>query len=569
MQLLDWLVLIGTTAFITIYGIWKTRNNKNVSDYLLSRKMKWYTVGLSIMATQASAITFLSTPGQAYTDGMRFVQFYFGLPLAMIFLSAVILPLYRKLNVYTAYEFLEHRFDLKTRALGAFLFLVQRGLAAGLTIYAPSLILSSILGWDIYILNIILGGMVIIYTVAGGTEAVSQTQTQQMAIIFLGMLIAGIVVFNLLPADVSFFNVLQIAGKMDRLEVLDFKFDFESKYNIWSGIIGGFFLQLSYFGTDQSQVQRYLGGKSLTESRLGLLFNGFIKIPMQFLVLLIGTMVFIFYQFQQPPIFFNRIEIQKIYESESAQEFKNLEKEYAQAFGQKKESMNLLVEALHSEKNIENQEKKLKTDDFSLQKIRKKAINLIHENNLRLGNVKANDTNYIFLTFVMNHLPTGIIGLLIAVILAASMSSTASELNALASTSVIDVYKRSIKKNESEAHYVKASKWATVFWGMYAIVLAEFANKLSGNLIEAVNILGSLFYGTILGIFLTAFFLKKVGGNVVFYAAVFAELVVFGLWYANDLGIIKISYLWYNLIGCFLVLGISHVASFFWEKQIK
>jgi Na+/proline symporter len=550
MELIDWIVLVGTIVLITLVGMWKSRGSRNTEDYLLSRKMSWSTIGLSIMATQASAITFLSTPGQAYSDGMRFVQFYLGLPLAMIVLSITAVPIFHRLKVYTAYEYLEGRFDLKTRALGALLFLTQRGLAAGLTIYAPSLVLSTILGWDISIVNIAIGGLVIIYTVSGGTTAVSITQKQQMFVIFLGMLIAGIMVVQRLPEQVSFGQAVQIAGKMDKLNTINFNFDWRDRYNIWSGLIGGFFLSLSYFGTDQSQVQRYLGGRSVAESRLGLLFNGFIKIPMQFLILFIGAMVFVFYQFEQAPVYFNRVEVNNVLSSADSSAFRQIEASYVEAGTQKREQAFKLAQALETgdEAKVATQSEALKQAEAQSQLFRKEAVELIGQHN---GGSKG-DTNYVFLTFVITYLPKGIIGLLIAVIISASMSSTSSELNALASTTVIDVYKRSIKPRQSEAHYLQASKVITVLWGIYAILLAEFANSLSNNLIEAVNILGSLFYGTILGIFLVAFYIKKVGGHAVFIAAILAEALVIAFWYLDIT-----SYLWFNVIGCVLVILLS------------
>lgn len=551
MSILDWFVLIFTISFITAYGIWKTRGSKNTKDYLLSKKMGWGTIGLSIMATQASAITFLSTPGQAFSDGMRFVQFYFGLPLAMIVLCITAVPLFQRLHVYTAYEFLEKRFDVKTRSLGAFLFLIQRGLAAGLTIYAPALVLSTILGWEIFYVNLILGGIVILYTVVGGTEAVSITQKQQMFVIFVGLMVALYMVFDLMPQEVGVWEAIQVAGKTGKLESIDFSFDWNNRYNLWSGIIGGFFLQLSYFGTDQSQVQRYLGGKSTTESRLGLIFNGFIKIPMQFLILFIGAMVFVFYQFHEPPLYFNQVEAEKIRQSDSGQTFRLLEQEHHQIFAQKREHTIALVEALKQgdPQQVEQAKQQLDTQSNAARDVRNQALSIIHRQNEAEGKGKSNDTNYVFLTFVINFLPKGLIGLLIALVICASMSSTSSELNALASTTVIDVYKRSIKPNEDETHYLKASKWMTIGWGAYAILFAEFASSLSNNLIEAVNILGSLFYGTILGIFLVAFYVKQVKARAIFQAALLAEILVLLCWKFS-----AISYLWFNVIGCVAVI---------------
>lgn len=564
MSPIDWFVLIFTIGFITAYGIWKTRGSKNTKEYLLSKKMSWGTIGLSIMATQASAITFLSTPGQAFSDGMRFVQFYFGLPLAMIVLCMTAVPLYQRLQVYTAYEFLEKRFDVKTRSLGAFLFLIQRGLAAGLTIYAPALVLSTILGWEIFYVNLILGGIVVLYTVVGGTEAVSITQKQQMFVIFVGLMVALYMVFALMPQEVGIWEAVQVAGKAGKLESIDFSFDWNNRYNIWSGIIGGFFLQLSYFGTDQSQVQRYLGGKSTTESRLGLIFNGFIKIPMQFLILFIGAMVFVFYQFHEPPLYFNQVEAEKVRRSDNGNEFISLEQKYHQVFTQKREHAIALVEALKQgePQQIDHAKAQLDAQNSAARDIRNEALAIIHRQNEAEGKGKSSDTNYVFLTFVINYLPKGLIGLLIALVICASMSSTSSELNALASTTVIDVYKRSVRPNESESHYLKASQWMTIGWGGYAILFAEFASSLSNNLIEAVNILGSLFYGTILGIFLVAFYVKSVKAKAIFQAAILAEMVVLFCWKFTN-----ISYLWFNLIGCAAVILLGLLLQLFHRQH--
>jgi solute:Na+ symporter, SSS family len=555
MATLDWVVLIGTVVFITVYGIWRGRaSSTSTKDYLLSKKMGWATIGLSIMATQASAITFLSTPGQAYTDGLRFVQFYFGLPLAMIVLSVTFVPIFHKLNVYTAYEFLEARFDLKTRSLTAFLFLVQRGLAAGLTIFAPALILSVVLGWDLFYTNLALGGLVVLYTVLGGTTAVSVTQKQQMFIILVGMATAAYMVLHFMPPQVGFGEAIKVAGKMGKLNAITLDFDWNDRYNLWSGLIGGFFLSMSYFGTDQSQVQRYLGGKSIAESRLGLLFNGFIKIPMQLLILLIGVLVYVFYLFQTPPVFFNPSEVDRVYRSPHRDQFLQLEKAYCEAIIDRRRDAEALVTAFKAQDpaRVEQASQKLQAAEAGANNLRKEALALIHQQNAAEGRAKQSDTNYVFLTFVINYLPAGLIGLLVAVIFCASMSSTASELNSLASTTVIDVYKRSIRPRASDQHYLLVSKLATVLWGGYAILLAEFANSLSNNLIEAVNLLGSLFYGTILGIFLVAFYVKRVNGHAVFAAAVVAETMVIALWKLTE-----VSYLWFNLIGCALVIGFS------------
>jgi SSS family transporter len=546
--------------FIVVYGVWKGRGSKDLKGYLLAnRSMKWFTVALSIMATQASAITFLSGPGQAYTDGMRFVQFYFGLPIAMIILCITAIPIYHRLNIYTAYEYLENRFNFKTRALASFLFLIQRGLAAGLTMFAPSIILSVILGWNLYLTNLIVGLMVILYTASGGTKAVNMTHFYQMLIIMIGMLAACVVVIRLLPSDISFLDASHIAGKMGKLNTIDFKFDLTNRYNVWSGIIGGLFLQLSYFGTDQSQVQRYLTGKSITHSRLGLLFNGFIKIPMQFFILFIGALVFVFYLFQTPPLFFNSVETQEIRSSAYADQYIDLENEHEMISVQRQEQLRSLLSAIKNsdEEQIAQIEKKLDTTGEKLSRVRQQAVTLLQANNPQMD---PSDTNFIFLSFVVNFLPVGLVGLVIAAILSASMSSTSGELNALASTTVIDIYKRAIKRQSSEQHYLKASKLITIAWGVYAIILAQYASRL-GSLIEAVNILGSLFYGTILGIFLVAFYLKWIEGNATFYAAIFAEGAVVICFVFTDL-----SFLWYNVVGCLGVILFSMILQPFINK---
>ncbi len=548
---LDWAVLLGTLAFIVGYGAWKTSGNRNIDGYFLAdQNMRWWTIGLSIMATQASAITFLSAPGQAYTDGMRFVQFYFGLPIAMVILSVTVVPIYHRLKVYTAYEYLEGRFDLRTRVLAAFLFLTQRGLAAGFTIFAPSLILSALLGWNIYYTNLIIGALVIIYTVSGGTKAVALTQKYQMGVIFTGMALAGIMVVVLLPDNVSFGDALHVAGKSGKLNAIDFSFDLNNRYTIWSGLIGGMFLALSYFGTDQSQVARYLTGKSVSQSRLGLLFNGLVKIPMQFAILFIGAMVYVFYIFYTPPIFFNKVVDDSMRASEYQEQYEALEIEYNSSYDIQREKAYHLIDAIKSkdEASIDDARTSLQNAQEVADNKKNEVKDLILEANPLADN---NDTNFIFLTFVLNHLPKGLIGLIIAVIFSASMSSTSSELNALASTSVVDVYKRLFNKTGTDTHYLNASKWFTVAWGCYAIVFAMFANRL-GTLIEAVNILGSLVYGTILGIFLVAFYFKSIGAKHTFAAAVISEcLILFCYFYT------EIPYLWYNVIGSISVILIA------------
>lgn len=561
MSITDWIVLGITLLSIIGYGTWKSRGTKNIEGYLLAdRKMPWYHVGLSVMATQASAITFLSAPGQGYTDGLRFVQFYFGLPLAMVVLCITFIPIYNKLNVFTAYEFLEKRFDNKTRTLTAFLFLLQRGLSTGITIYAPAIILSTILNIDVNYTIVINGLLVIGYTVYGGAKAVSYTQLFQMSVIFAGLFLAAYMVIHLLPDNVSFSDALHISGKMGKINAIDTSFDLNNKYNIWSGIIGGFFLQLSYFGTDQSQVGRYLTGKSITQSRLGLVMNGLIKIPMQFFILLIGVMVFTFYQFHQAPVFFNKAEVKQIEKSAYKEDYKKLEQAYTLAHNEKQAEVNLLVDAIHSHNEVamEVAEKKVKAADDKSNGIRKEVAELMKKNS---PTADTNDTNYIFLSFITQQLPIGVVGLLIAIIFLASMGSMASGLNSLASTTVVDFYKRLYKKEASDKSYLATSRWTTVLWGIFCIITAFYASRV-GNLIEAVNILGSLFYGTILGIFLVAFYMKKISGTAVFYAALIAEAFIVYAWITN-----LTAFLWLNVIGCFAVMLCAWIIQAFMNRK--
>ena len=559
---LDWFVLGTTLLFIVLYGVYKTRKIDNgVEDYIKGgNDTKWWTIGLSVMATQASAITFLSTPGQAFHDGMGFVQFYFGLPIAMIIICLVFIPIYYKLNVYTAYEYLETRFDLKTRSLTAFLFLIQRGLAAGITIYAPAIILSYVLGWDLIVLNIVIGLLVIFYTVSGGTKAVNVTQKQQMIIIFLGMVTAFTLIMYYMPDGITFSKALDIAGASDKMKVLDFSFDLNNRYTVWTGFLGGTFLMLSYFGTDQSQVQRYLSGKSLRESQLGLLFNGLLKVPMQFFILLTGVMVFVFYQFNASPLNFNPKANEAVISSVYYDEYKELEKQHIEIENQKKI---LLLDGVQ-----ENEKELIIAFNKKDRALKVKAKEIIEKVATTSGDkIQANDKDYVFIHFIVNNLPKGIIGLLLAVILAAAMSSTASELNALASTTTIDVYKRNIVRGRDETHYVKASKWLTLGWGILAILIACVAN-LFDNLIQLVNIIGSVFYGNVLGIFLLAFFFKKVQGNAVFVAAIITQTLIlliyyFGIYELENLGLDPvISYLWLNFVGCILVIFTALMFSF-------
>ena len=553
MELLDWIVLSATLSFIVIFGAYKTRKNTSVQDYIKGgNDTKWWTIGLSVMATQASAITFLSTPGQAFHSGMGFVQFYFGLPIAMVIICLVFIPIYHKLKVYTAYEYLEGRFDLKTRTLAAILFLIQRGLAAGITIFAPAIILSAVLGWDLVSLNIIIGVLVIIYTVSGGTKAVNVTQKQQMIIIFFGMLVAFFMIIDQLPEDITFSKALDIAGASGKMEVLDFSFDLSNRYTVWTGFLGGTFLMLSYFGTDQSQVQRYLSGKSVRESQLGLLFNGLLKVPMQFFILLVGVMVFVFYQFNSAPINFNPKANEAVLNSEFASEYKSLENQYKKLENDKKA---LILNGV--QESDKAQIKALEIKSIALKEQAKTVITKANDS------VETNDKDYVFIHFILNNLPRGLIGLLLAVILSAAMSSTASELNALASTTAIDLYKRNVGEEKSDAHYVKMSKWFTLAWGILAILVACVAN-LFDNLIQLVNIIGSIFYGNVLGIFLLAFFLKFVKGNAVFIAALITQVIIIGVFLMDWL-----PYLWLNLLGCILVMTIAVILQSIMPSKIE
>ncbi|WP_055446106.1 sodium:solute symporter [Lacinutrix mariniflava] len=552
MQTLDWVVLIGTLLTIVIYGTIQTRGSKNVEDYLKGgNQSKWWTIGLSVMATQASAITFLSTPGQAFNDGMGFVQFYFGLPIAMIVICMVFIPLYHRLKVYTAYEFLENRFDRKTRTLTAVLFLIQRGLAAGITIFAPAIILSAVLGWNLLLLNVIIGVLVIIYTVSGGTKAVNVTQKHQMVVIFTGMIIAFVLIINQLPQDISFSKAIEIAGASGKMEVLDFSFDLNNRYTFWTGIIGGTFLMLSYFGTDQSQVQRYLSGKSIREMQLGLMFNGLLKIPMQFFILFVGVMVFVFYQFNQAPVNFNPTATEVVLNSEYADEYKAIQQEQKTLFENKKAAINNFVLNENSTNTAS-----IASFNTANDALRDKAKALIEKagdaNNVK---VESNDKDYVFIHFILNNLPRGLIGLLLAVILSAAMSSTASELNALASTTTIDLYKHRVGEKTDE-EMVKASRYFTLLWGILAIGVACVAN-LAENLIQLVNIIGSIFYGNVLGIFLLAFFFKHVKANAVFVAAFITQFLVITLFLLDNYEIINLPFLWLNFIGCVIVIGIA------------
>ena len=532
MQLLDWIILVATLAFIVLYGVWKNNSHKNINDYLKGgNQARWWTVGLSVMATQASAITFLSTPGQAYHDGMGFVQFYFGLPFAMLLICLFFIPVYHRLKVYTAYEFLENRFDLSVRTLTAILFLVQRGLAAGITIYAPSIILSVVLGWDLKILVVLVGVLVISYTMIGGTKAVNVTQKQQMFIIFLGMFLAFGFILNRFPEGIGFSEALSIAGNAGKLNIIDFSIDLNNRYTFWSGLTGGLFLALSYFGTDQSQVQRYLSGKSVKESQMGLIMNGVLKVPMQFFILLVGVMVFVFYQFEPAPLHFNPKVIAAVKSSAKATEFNQLEKE------------NLEVQLQIKTALLQGEEKLVALSKQNL-KQREDAKEIIA---IAAPNQEINDKDYVFISFILKYLPTGLIGLLLAVIFSAAMSSTASELNALAATSTVDLYQRN-RGGQSPAHYVNASKGFTILWGVIAILFAS-VGSLFENLIQLVNIIGSIFYGSILGIFLIAIFIKSIKGKAVFWAAILSEGIIITLFLFE-----VVSFLWLNVIGAVLTV---------------
>ena len=561
MQQLDWIVLSATLLFIVFYGVWKTKGSQNVEDYILgNNETPWYVVGLSVMATQASAITFLSTPGQAYHDGMGFVQFYFGLPIAMVVICVTFIPIYHRLKVYTAYEYLEQRFDLKTRSLAAILFLIQRGLGTGLTIYAPAIILSALLGWNLTLMNIVIGVLVIIYTFAGGTKAVNVTQKQQMFVIMSGMFITFFLILHLLPNDMTFTNALHIAGANHKMDIVDFSIDPETRYTFWSGITGGFFLALSYFGTDQSQVGRYLSGKSIRESQMGLIMNGFLKVPMQFFILLIGVMVFVFFQFNPVPLNFNPNNKISIENSKYKDEYHALEQKLVKLSEEKKEINLIYID--HLNQNYDNPilRKELVAISSKENDLRDEARELISKADSKS---ETNDKDYVFIHFILNYLPKGLIGLLLAVILSAAMSSTASGLNALASTTAIDIYKRNVSGGKSEKHFVNATKFFTLVWGIIAILFA-CVGTLFENLIQLVNIIGSIFYGTVLGIFLVGFYIKFVQAKAIFWGAVISQLLIFYIYYLD-----VVSFLWLNFIGAMLTLVLSILLEYTLPKNRK
>ena len=558
MENLDWIVLSVTLSFIVIYGILKTKGSANVKDYLLdNNETPRFTVGVSVMATQASAITFLSTPGQAYHDGMGFVQFYFGLPLAMIVITYTFIPIYHRLKVYTAYEYLEQRFNIETRTLAAILFLIQRGLGTGITIYAPSIILSALLGWNLNMLNIIIGILVIVYTVTGGTKAVNVTQKQQMFVIMSGMFIIFFYILANLPHEVDFSNVLHLAGANGKMDILDFSYNPETRYTFWSGITGGFFLMLSYFGTDQSQVGRYLSGKSVKESQMGLIMNGILKVPMQFFILLTGVLVFVFFQFNDAPLHFNPTNVEKVKASEYKADYENLEQKLSQINTDKKIVNQIYIEQLkHNEFDnpiLKKQMVALSLKEKDLREDAKEVIKKVDEK------TETNDKDYVFLYFILNYLPKGLLGLLLAVIFSAAMSSSASGLNSLGATSAIDIYKRNVS-NKSDKHYVVATQYFTVFWGMVAIGFACISS-LFENLIQLVNIIGSIFYGTVLGIFLIGFYINYIKGKAVFIGACVSQLTIFYIFYLD-----VVSYLWLNFIGALLTIILSYVLQKYFNK---
>jgi solute:Na+ symporter, SSS family len=555
MRPLDWLVLCGTLAGIVLYGLYKGRGSDTVKEYLLAGKtMPWYAMALSIMATQASAVTFISTTGQAYVDGMRFVQFYFGLPIAMVILSATAVPLFHRANVYTAYEYLEKRFDSKTRALASVVFLIQRGFSVGISLYAPALVLAVILGWPDRITTLVMGVLVTIYTVTGGIKAVTWTDVQQMVIIFFGLLVGFVMIIRLLPPGISFIDAVYLAGAVGKLNAVDLKLDLNNRYNVWSGLIGGAFLALSYFGCDQSQVQRYLTGKSIAQSKLSLLFTAMAKIPMQFFILFVGAMVFVFYLFERPPLLFQAPAMAALESPQSAGQYGPIESRFENAFDRRKQAALGLAEA----RRVHNAAKRAESLDHyraaqqDINSARVAGAGLVD----RLRGEKAfNDTNYIFLSFVTRYLPAGVVGLLIAVIFAAAMSSSSGEVNSLATVSVIDIYKRHVRPRASDHHYLWASRLATVFWAAFAVFFAQYAKNI-GSLIEAVNLLGSLFYGSLLGVFVLAFWFRRVTGTGAFIGMIAGETAIFlSFWLTG------ISFLWYNVIGCVVVVVTGVVVS--------
>ena len=563
MSSIDWIVLGLVLAFIVLYGLIKTRSQSGVTDFVTGgNKANWWTIGLSVMATQASAITFLSTPGQAFHDGMGFVQFYFGLPIAMVLISLFFVPIYHRLKVFTAYAYLEDRFNVKTRTLTAVFFLIQRGLAAGITIFTPSIILSAVLGWDLILLNILIGSLVVVYTVTGGTRAVNITQKQQMGVIFGGMFLAFLMLLNFLPLEVGLSEALSIAGAQDKMNILDFSFDFNNRYTFWSGIIGGSFLALSYFGTDQSQVQRYLSGRSIRQSQMGLIMNGMLKVPMQFFILLIGVLVFVFYQFNPSPLNFNPTNQRIVLESAYADDYRALDEEKDVLMGQIQTLQIEFIETPDPEKQaaLKSELSALNQQQLGLREEARALITAADKN------AQTNDKDYVFIHFILNQLPIGLIGLLLAVILSAAMSSTASEINALGATTAVDLYQRH-RPGRSEKHYLKITRYFTLVWGVIAILVACTA-PLFDNLIQLVNIIGSIFYGNILGVFLAAFFLKSIRGSSIFLAAIINQAFVITLFLLDLSGVIKLPYLWLNVIGCAAVIAIALIIQFLQRAKL-
>ena len=539
MRPLDWITLVLTLGALIGYGLYRSRHSKSVSDFFLAgRTMPWYAMGLSIMATQASAITFISTTGQAYVDGMRFVQFYFGLPVAMVILSATAVPIFARAKVFTAYEYLEQRFDAKTRALASAIFLIQRGLGVGVAIAAPSIVLSLIFGWDDRITTLIIGVMIILYTTFGGILAITWTDVLQMSIIFCALILSLVMVVSMLPAEVSFGSAVRLAGAAGRLNAIDLHFDWSSRYNLWSGLIGGTFLALSYFGTDQSQVQRYLTGKSVTQSKLSLLFNAMAKVPLQCFILFVGAMVFVFYLFEAPPALFQKPSLARV---QSSPAWPAAEARYNEAFRARREAAFAVVKSDAAIPQLRAAQKQF--DDA-----RAEAISLAEAEQ---KGTKYNDTNYVFLSFVTRYLPAGVVGLIIAVIFAAAMSSSSGEINSLATVSVIDIYKRHIRPNATDKHYLAVSQGATAFWGLYAMFFAQYGKNL-GSLVEVVNLVGSLFYGSLLGVFTLAFFTKRVTGTAAFWGMLAGEAAIFSAFFFSN-----ISFLWYNVIGSVVVIGVA------------
>ncbi len=554
MRPLDWVVLSGSLLFIVVYGIYKGRGSNTVSSYLLAGKtMPWYAMALSIMATQAGAITFISTTGQSYVDGMRFVQFYFGLPVAMVILAATAVPIFHRTNVYTAYEYLEKRFDPKTRAVVTLIFLIQRGLGVGLSLYAPAVVLTVILGWPDQITTLVMGGLVILYTVLGGIKAVTWTDVQQMIIIMTGLFAALFTAIWLLPSDISLLDAVSLAGAVGKLNAVDLQFDLKNRYNIWSGLIGGTFLALAYFGTDQSQVQRYLSGKSIAQSRLSLLFNGLAKVPMQFVILFTGAMVFVFYLYQKPPLLFEPVELKRI---ETLADYRPVEERFSRAFEERKAAAAQVVEARRNgDRSLENNGlREYRRAQKALEAARVEGAALVKKAS---GRDDFNDTNYIFLSFVTKYMPAGVVGLIMAVIFAAAMSTSSAEINSLATVSVIDVYRRHVRRQASDRHYLWVSRAATAFWGCYAVLFSQFVKSI-GSLVEAVNVVGSLFYGGMLGVFVLAFYFPRVRGNAAFAGVLAGEAAIFySHWFT------QVSFLWYNVVGCGVVVGTALLISFF------